>query len=74
MLTGPLGLIGDFGLAAMPPGIPDRLRKAAVFLHSLDLQRLERPSLGFRQPIVEPTCAGNRLLQLATRSCPGVGP
>jgi hypothetical protein len=53
---------------AMPPGIPDRLRKAAVFLHSVDLQRLERRSLGFRQPIVEPTCAGNRLLQLATRS------
>jgi hypothetical protein len=35
MLTDPLRLIGDFGLEAMPPGIPDRLRKAAVLVHSL---------------------------------------
>jgi hypothetical protein len=47
MLSGPLRLIGDFGLEAIPPDIPDRLRKAAVLLHSLDLRRLDDDRLVF---------------------------
>jgi hypothetical protein len=47
MLTGPLRLIGDFGPEAMPPGIPDRLRRAAVLLHRLDLQRPDDDRLVF---------------------------
>jgi hypothetical protein len=47
MLTDPLRLIGDFGLEAMPPGIPDRLRKVAVLVHRLDLQRLDDDRLVF---------------------------